>query len=132
MEINLTGTDVHSVSPFPCSLPVPNYSVGPDGAVSACTIAFNDSRSDAAGRYQIGRVTEEGLTLDAAAIEALRGLHVLSMPGCARCHAKWHCRGGCLYAKGPGWSQPLAAERCDLVRNVVARKLLALATEAAR
>ncbi len=23
MEVNLTGTDIHSISPFPCSLPVP-------------------------------------------------------------------------------------------------------------
>jgi uncharacterized protein len=124
LEINLTGTDVHSISPFPCSVPVPNYSVAPDGTISACTIAFNDP-SEHAKLFQIGNLSNDRLTLNSEHMLSVRKYSVLNMEGCSQCFAKWHCRGGCPYSRQREWPAPLNSERCDLVRTIIAEKVYA-------
>lgn len=124
IEINLTGTDVHSVSPFPCSVPVPNYSVAPDGTIAACTIAFNDP-SERAKLFQIGNLSNDRMTLDSERMLSVRQYSVLNMEGCSQCFAKWHCRGGCPYSQQRKWPAPLNNERCDLVRTIIAEKVFA-------
>lgn len=126
MEINLTGTDVHSISPFPCSVPIPNYSVAPDGNISACTIAFND-RSERAAPFHLGTVGPDGLVLDQAQILSVRQYSVLNMDDCESCFAKWHCRGCCPYSSQRRWPDTLPDERCQLVRTVVAEKIRTIA-----
>jgi len=128
VDINLTGTDVHSVSPFPCSVPIPNYSVAPDGTVSACTITFNDS-DELADVFKIGSVREQGIFLDNNAIDRVREFHILNIKECSKCFAKWHCRGGCIYAKHGDWFKSLPADRCKMVQNVVQEKLIAVISE---
>ena len=125
IEINLTGTDVHSISPFPCSVPMPNYSVAPNGTVSACTIAFNDF-SERARLFQIGVLTDDRLDLDHEGMLAVRKYNVLNMDGCHECFAKWHCRGGCPFSRQRCWPDPLVSGRCGLIRTVVAEKVYAM------
>lgn len=123
MDINLTGTDIHSVSPFPCSVPIPNYSVSPSGRISACTISFNEI-SPHAKIFEIGNVSNGRICIRDTSIGNLAKFHVLNIPRCSDCYAKWHCRGGCIYAKGGKWFEPMSTERCKMVREIVARKLL--------
>jgi radical SAM protein with 4Fe4S-binding SPASM domain len=123
VDINLTGTDIHSVSLFPCSVPIPNYSVSPDGEISACTVSFNDD-SQNRDIFKIGEIDNGNILIDSIAIKKVREFNILNISGCATCFAKWHCRGGCIYAKNGEWFNSLALERCEMVRNVVARKLL--------
>jgi radical SAM protein with 4Fe4S-binding SPASM domain len=122
IEINLTGTDIHSISPFPCSVPIPNYSMAPDGKISACTIAFNDSDAHAK-LFQIGALENGHVSIDNARVLSVREYSVLNMENCRACFAKWHCRGGCPYSKCRRWPYPLTPERCALVRAVVADKV---------
>jgi radical SAM protein with 4Fe4S-binding SPASM domain len=122
VEINLTGTDVHSVSPFPCSVPVPNYSVAANGTISACTIAFNDP-SEHAKLFQIGNLSNDHLTLDSKRMLSVRRYSVLNMEGCSQCFAKWHCRGGCPYSRQREWPAPFNSERCSLMRTIIAEKV---------
>ncbi len=128
MDINLTGTDIHSVSPFPCSVPIPNYSVSPDGTISACTISFND-KSAFAKSFEIGMVTDRGVTIRDESVESVRQFHVLNMPGCATCFAKWHCRGGCVYSKNGDWFSSFPVDRCAMIRDIIAHKLHTIITE---
>jgi radical SAM protein with 4Fe4S-binding SPASM domain len=128
VEINLTGTDVHSISSFPCSVPVPNYSVAPDGKISACTIAFNDP-SERAELFQIGNLSNGRLVLDSERMLSVRKFNVLNMEGCSKCFAKWHCRGGCPYSRQREWPAPLNSERCGLVRTILAEKIYEMMRE---
>jgi len=123
LDINLTGTDIHSVSPYPCSVPVPNYSVAPDGVVSACTISFNDDKENSE-TFKLGSISSGKLSLDEAKVKSMSQYNVLNLPECADCFAKWHCRGGCLYAKKGDWFGKLSEERCEMIRKVVAGKLM--------
>ena len=123
IEVSFGGTDIHAISPYPCGVPIPNYSVAPDGLISACTITFND-RSQFAETFSIGSVNENSLWIKESAIRKLRGLHVLNMKECRECFAKWHCRGGCMYAKPNNRLGSLSPERCKMIKNIVARKLL--------
>ncbi len=128
VEINLGGTDIHAISVYPCGVPIPNYSVAPDGSISACTITFND-RSRFAKTFLIGSVDESNLRIDEDAIRRLRRLNVLNMKECRRCFVKWHCRGGCMYAKPNNRLRSLPAERCKMIKDIAARKLLATILE---
>ena len=128
VDINLTGTDIHSVSPFPCSVPIPNYSISPEGEISACTISFNDNGSGRR-RFRIGVVNSQGVVIDSSAINEVRRFNVLNIPGCSTCFAKWHCRGGCVYAKNGQWFTPLASTRCNMIRNILLGKLLYVMSE---
>lgn len=126
-DINLTGTDIHSVSPYPCSVPIPNYSVAPNGSISACTISFNEDSPESKS-FNIGSVSSGQLVLDKVMIESVRQYHALNLPECSLCFAKWHCRGGCIYAKQGEWFHPLSAERCEMVRDIIANKILHVIT----
>jgi radical SAM protein with 4Fe4S-binding SPASM domain len=128
VDINLGGTDVHSISPFPCSVPIPNYSVSPDGTISSCTTAFNDS-SDAVDDFRIGVVTESGASVDHGLIKKMHQFQVTNIPACSNCFIKWHCRGGCIYSKQGDWFSPLPAEICSLFRTIVMRKILTIIDE---
>jgi radical SAM protein with 4Fe4S-binding SPASM domain len=120
-DINLTGTNVHAISKYPCAVAAPNFSVSPTGRISACTIAFNDA-SAKSEPFGIGGAGD-GIRLDQEKIGKLQIYSVEHRSGCKNCHAKWHCRGGCPYAfeNGMAAGDP---ERCDLVRKVIADKLM--------
>lgn len=128
VDINLTGTDIHSVSPFPCSVPIPNYSISPEGVISACTISFNDKDVNAK-IFEIGRINKGRMVINRDSINNVRKFNILNIVGCESCFAKWHCRGGCIYAKNGEWFAPLNQERCEMIRDVVVRKLLFAASE---
>jgi len=117
IDIGLTGTNIHAISAFPCSVATPNYSIGPDGQISACTIAFNDN-SELSRFFTIGKIENDGFVLDQAKIDTLRKIHVLNIPGCEDCFAKWHCRGQCPYSDRP------PEERCQMTREILKQKLL--------
>jgi uncharacterized protein len=120
-DVNLTGTNIHAISKFPCAVAAPNYSVSPTGEISACTIAFNNP-SITSLPFNIGNIEKE-VPLKKEKISKLQIYSVENKSECKSCFAKWHCRGGCPYAfeKGMANNDP---QRCDLVRNVVAEKLL--------
>lgn len=122
IDINLTGTDVNAIALYPCSLPHPNYSVSPNGRVSACTVTFND-KINKADNFIIGEIRKKGLELDAQAIESMRQFNVLNMDDCENCFAKWHCRGGCIYAKQGDWFSAMDYELCDSIRWIIKNKL---------
>jgi radical SAM protein with 4Fe4S-binding SPASM domain len=128
MDINLTGTDIHSISPFPCSVPIPNYSVSPEGIISTCTISFNDN-SPNARVFEIGRLSDGEIKIDASSLKRVRDFNVLNIPKCGSCIAKWHCRGGCVYAKNGKWFDSMLPIRCEMIREIVARKLLFIINE---
>ena len=128
IEINLAGTDIHSLSPFPCAVSAPNYSIAPNGTISACTITFND-QSKFANSFMIGSVKTGELCLNTKAINRMKGLHVLNMKGCRNCFAKWHCKGGCMYAKRNNQLGTLLLEHCEMIKTVVKKKLLETVSE---
>lgn len=128
VDINLTGTDIHSISPFPCSVPIPNYSVSPEGVISACTVSFNDYNSFA-DDFEIGRILENRVEINKDSLDKVRKFHVLNIPDCNDCFAKWHCRGGCPYAKRGEYFTSLSSERCDMIRKIVALKLMHVSSE---
>lgn len=123
VDINLTGTDIHSISPFPCSVPIPNYSISPEGLISACTVSFNDKNANAK-IFEIGDINNGKITINQNSIDKVRKFNVLNIIGCKNCFAKWHCRGGCIYAKNGKWFTTLGRKRCEMIRDVVFRKLL--------
>ena len=128
VDINLTGTDIHSISPFPCSVPIPNYSVSPEGVISACTVSFNDNNSFA-DDFEIGRILKNRVKINRDSLDKVRKFHVLNIPDCNDCFAKWHCRGGCPYAKRGEYFTSLSSERCDMIRKIVALKLMHVSSE---
>lgn len=127
LDINLTGTDIHSVSSFPCSVPVPNYSVAPNGKISACTTNFND-KNTIADIFNIGNVIKNGINLNTCAIESVRQFNIFNLSKCSQCFAKWHCRGGCIYSKKGDWTNTLHPRRCDMIKDVIAHKLFHIIT----
>lgn len=128
VDINLTGTDIHSISPFPCSVPIPNYSVSPEGIISACTVSFNDNDSFAKD-FEIGRILKNGVRINRNSLNRVRRFHVFNIPGCSDCFAKWHCRGGCPYSKRGEYFTPLSSKRCTMIRKIVALKLMHVSLE---
>ncbi len=128
VDINLTGTDIHSISPFPCSVPIPNYSVSPEGIISACTVSFNDD-SSFANDFEIGCILENSARINSNSLARVRRFHVLNIPGCNDCFAKWHCRGGCPYSKRGKYFTPLSPKRCAMIRKIVASKLMYVSLE---
>lgn len=128
IEINMTGTDIHSVSAFPCSVPIPNYSVSPEGIISACTITFN-SKDKFSKAFEIGRINEDGLILDEEALSEVRNFNVLKIPSCEKCFAKWHCKGGCIYSKKGEWFSSLDEKRCEMTKFIIVEKLKTIINE---
>jgi len=122
IDINLAGTDIHSIALYPCSLPHPNYSVSHDGKISACTVTFN-SKNDKANHFLIGELGEMGLELNARSIESMRQFNVFNIVDCQDCFAKWHCRGGCVYAKQGDWFAAMDSDLCESIRWIVKNKL---------
>ena len=63
IDLPLTGTDIHSVSMYPCGISAPNYSISPTGEISSCTLTFNDKNTYSKS-YDIGKVDTNSLILD--------------------------------------------------------------------
>lgn len=119
----MSGTDVHSVSLYPCSVAIPNYSIAPDGKISSCTLTFNDRRK-IAEKFVIGKIKNGTMKLDQRAIKSMESFNILNMSGCKSCFAKWHCKGGCVYAKGFKWRSPMDPKQCEMIKFVLKEKLL--------
>ncbi len=128
VNINLGGTDIHSISPFPCSIPAPNYSISPNGAISSCTTTFNDN-SEYVNDFRIGFVDNYAVNLDNKAISRMKKFNVQNIPECLNCFAKWHCRGGCIYSKQGNWFSPLRSSTCSLLRSIIVGKILTIIDE---
>lgn len=128
IDINLGGTDIHSVSPYPCSVPLPNFSIAPNGGISSCTIAFNES-TGLSESFLIGNASGDSVVLNRRKIVSLKKFNVFNLKSCQSCFAKWHCRGGCIFSKQGRWFDPLGSVHCKLLRDVVLKKLLYVLSE---
>ena len=128
VNINLGGTDIHSISPFPCSVPAPNYSISPDGIISSCTTTFNDD-SENVSDFTIGSVDGCSVNLNERAIANMGKFQVTNISGCSDCFAKWHCRGGCIYSKQGNWFSPLHSSVCSLIKSIIIQKILIIIKE---
>lgn len=122
IDINMTGTNIHAVSVFPCYVPMPNYSIDSHGRISSCTISFNYNDANSQ-EFIFGSISETEINISQKAIKKLRKFNVLNLNKCKNCFAKWHCRGGCPYS--PVYSN----ERCEMIRNIVREKVLFLIEE---
>ncbi len=56
----------------------------------------------------------------------MQAIDVLSMEECSNCFAKWHCRWWCRYANEEKWLWEIQPNRCDMIRNILADKILFL------
>ncbi|MDD2486926.1 MAG: radical SAM protein [Candidatus Gracilibacteria bacterium] len=126
VDIAFTGTDIHSISLYPCGVSVPNFSVSPSGEISACTLTFN-GKNNQNSNFDIGKIDSKGLILDNERITKFKAISILSLKECSDCFAKWHCRGGCMYANNEKWLGSINPERCDMVRKIIADKILFIA-----
>lgn len=125
VDINLSNTNIHSISLYPCSMPYPNYSISPNGKISSCTLTFNEENSHTAF-FEIGAIGDNEIRINSKTIHKLRQFNILNMFDCRNCFAKWHCRGGCPYAKQGDWFVSLDSDLCDLIRMVVKMKLISV------
>ncbi|NDK08532.1 SPASM domain-containing protein [Candidatus Gracilibacteria bacterium] len=125
IDIPLTGTDIHSISNHPCGVSVPNFSISPNGIISSCTLSFNNN--DTPSYFDIGRLENGTFILNELKVKNLQALSVLGMEQCNDCFGKWHCRGGCMYANKLEWLGDINPQRCDMIRKIIADKILFIA-----
>lgn len=127
IDIPLTWTDIHSISNHPCWISVPNFSVWPNWDISACTLTFNYQNEWIWDNYKIWQIKWEKLILDETKIIKLQSMNIISMNNCSNCFAKWHCRWWCRYANKEKWLWDISPLRCDLVKKIIADKILFIA-----
>ena len=123
IDIPLTWTDIHSISNAPCWISAPNYSISPDWDISSCTVSFNDN-NDHSKLYSIWKITKDNVIFDENKIKEFQKIKVLDLLDCESCFAKWHCRWWCRYANNEKWLWNINPDRCDMIRNIVADKIL--------
>lgn len=128
VDINLTGTSIHTVSPYPCGITSPNYSISPDGTISACTLTFNDN-SKLSNKFNFGVVNNKGILINKIKIDDIRKMHVLNFQNCSNCFAKWHCRNGCPYYTQGKWLGQINPARCEMIQNIIKKKIKYLCCE---
>lgn len=94
---------------------------------SSCTVSFNDGSRNG-NWFSIGNIYKEKM-IDQRKLRKVRKVNVLNIIGCAECFAKWHCRGGCAYAKKGNMFNPLPEENCQFIRTIIKGKLLTAISE---
>lgn len=127
IDIPLTWTDIHSLSNHPCWISVPNFSIWPKGDISSCTLDFNYTDKSEENEYNIWQMVWDEMILKEQKITKLQAIDVISMNDCSDCYAKWHCRWWCRYANKWEWLWDLNPERCEMIRKILADKILFLA-----
>lgn len=66
-----------------------------DGSLSICP-CVSSSEEPNFQRYVYGNVSDSGINLDEAKLQALLSHNVYKQPWCQSCFAKWNCGGGCM------------------------------------
>lgn len=125
IDIPLTWTDIHSISNHPCWVSVPNFSISPNWIISSCTLSFNNN--DTPSYFDIWRLENWTFILNELKVKNLQALSVLWMEQCNDCFGKWHCRWWCMYANKLEWLWYINPQRCDMIRKIIADKILFIA-----
>jgi len=94
------------------------FSVGPDGSVSAC---HRYSRPDHENfeTFRYGVFDGNSFTFDMDRLNRVRGINVHTFRQCDTCFARWNCAGGCLSARTSGGLPLLEGPLCNLTREIL-------------
>ncbi len=110
-----------------CDVTVERYCAGelaltPAGDLTLCPCI---SAPDQSGydRWTYGRVTDDGVEIDADRLSRLLAVDVDSQPWCHDCFARYNCGGGCLNNTAERGNKPDAAY-CHFFRNFLRRVIL--------
>lgn len=99
------------------------FSVGPDGMISACH-RYSRPDHDNADTFRYGSFDGSGFTFDMDRLNRVRGINVHTFRQCDTCFARWNCAGGCLSAR-MGEGVPLSeGPLCHLTREVLKTTIL--------
>lgn len=110
-----------------CDVTVERYCAGelaltPAGDLTLCPCI---SAPDQSGydRWTYGRVTDDGVEIDADCLSRLLAVDVDSQPWCRDCFARYNCGGGCLNNTAERDNKPDAAY-CHFFRDFLRRVIL--------
>jgi uncharacterized protein len=94
------------------------FSVGPDGAVSAC---HRYSRPDHDGfeLFRFGQFDGQKFIFDMDQLNHIRGINVHTFRQCDTCFARWNCAGGCLSARTAEGVPQSEGPLCHLTRELL-------------
>jgi uncharacterized protein len=93
------------------------FSVGVDGAVSAC---HRYSRPDHENYqlFKFGQFDGSGFSFDLDQLNRIRGVNVHTYRECDTCFARWSCAGGCLSARMTDGAPAETGPLCHLTREL--------------
>lgn len=117
VDFSMPSDYLDNVSARYCNADGETMAVMPDGNVSCCTRVTNESDS-LSWMFFVGKVTETGVHIDQAKVDALKTLNLYNFPECSGCFAKYTCGGGCHHTRIiNGFVQP--ANYCHMMRGVL-------------
>jgi uncharacterized protein len=94
------------------------FSVGPDGMVSACH-RYSRPDHDNFELFRYGKFDGERFVFDLDQLNRIRGINVHTFRQCDTCFARWNCAGGCLSARTAGGVPQSEGPLCHLTRELL-------------
>jgi uncharacterized protein len=126
-DLFYSGARVGRISRHFCGVTRDNFSLSPDGNVSACFEAFSES-NDHASIFFYGQPSPErtGYRFNLPVLNALRAQTVDNRSFCNSCFAKWNCAGDCYHRSvvEHGASEFSGSDRCHVTRELTKDQLL--------
>ena len=124
IQLTYSGCHLEFLRNSFCGVSRDNFSVTPDGYVTACyeVTDKSDPQSDV---FFIGKINSNGkLDIDEKKRKYLHSLAVDHLTYCQDCFAKWHCAGECAAKVEHGdYRGDRGNERCRLNRQLIQNRL---------
>ncbi|RKZ76521.1 MAG: hypothetical protein DRR19_28580 [Candidatus Parabeggiatoa sp. nov. 1] len=111
-----------------CGITQDEFSLSPDGNVSACYSCFSeDNKLAEVFFYGKPDMHSPDYVFDRPVLEKLRTWAVRHLDFCNGCFAKWHCAGDCYYfnLNVNGQRKFTGSERCHITRELMKDEILA-------
>ena len=127
-EINFSAARIGTLTNHFCGITEDNFSLSPDGNVSACYEVFSED-DPWATTFFYGKPKDkrEGYRFDLTVLNNLRHQAVQHRDYCQGCFAKWTCAGDC-YRKSLSFSREgefAGTDRCHITRELTRDQILA-------
>jgi uncharacterized protein len=127
-EINFSAARIGTLTNHFCGITEDNFSLSPDGNVSACYEVFSED-DPWATTFFYGKPKDkgEGYEFDLTVLNNLRSQAVQHRDYCQGCFARWTCAGDC-YRKSLSFSREgefAGTDRCHITRELTRDQILA-------
>ncbi len=120
-QFSYSGARPWAITAAFCEAPETALVVTPEGDVVTC-YETHDRRHPLISRFTIGRVSEQGVSVDMAKVRSFASMQAARRSSCEGCFSYWHCGGDCATRCfiSPGESRGRCVANREITRDLLA------------